>query len=110
MLDSIFVLVCAYARTYYFQYYRLNNLSKRWHLLIFVKLRLNNYCLNHDNKLLKKNVVLSFLSLELGIWVKPRKGRALVWNNMNEEGKCEALSVHNAAKVNKGHKYILQRW
>lgn len=47
---------------------------------------------------------------ELGIWVKPRKGRALVWNNMNEDGKCEPLSIHNAAKVNKGHKYILQRW
>ncbi|XP_061180354.1 prolyl 4-hydroxylase subunit alpha-1-like [Saccostrea echinata] len=47
---------------------------------------------------------------ELGIWVKPRKGRALVWNNMNEEGKCEPMSIHNAAVVNKGHKYIIQRW
>ncbi|XP_062577395.1 prolyl 4-hydroxylase subunit alpha-1-like [Saccostrea cucullata] len=47
---------------------------------------------------------------ELGIWVKPRKGRALIWNNMNEEGKCEPMSVHNAAVVNKGHKYIIQRW
>lgn len=47
---------------------------------------------------------------ELGIWVKPRKGRALVWNNMNKEGKCEHLSIHQAAKVTKGHKFILQRW
>ncbi|OWF40008.1 uncharacterized protein LOC110464377 [Mizuhopecten yessoensis] len=47
---------------------------------------------------------------ELGIWVKPRKGRALVWNNMNEDGKCEPLSIHKAAKVDQGHKYILQRW
>ncbi|VDI74593.1 Hypothetical predicted protein [Mytilus galloprovincialis] len=47
---------------------------------------------------------------ELGIWVKPRKGRALVWNNMNEKGKCEHLSIHQAAKVTKGHKFILQRW
>ncbi|XP_060067036.1 prolyl 4-hydroxylase subunit alpha-1-like [Ylistrum balloti] len=47
---------------------------------------------------------------ELGIWVKPRKGRALVWNNMNEDGKCEPMSVHKAAKVDKGHKYIIQRW
>lgn len=58
----------------------------------------------------KQKCGIFFLNLELGIWVKPRKGRALVWNNMNEDGKCEALSVHNAAKVNKGHKYILQRW
>ncbi|XP_069111252.1 uncharacterized protein [Argopecten irradians] len=47
---------------------------------------------------------------ELGIWVKPKKGRALVWNNMNEDGKCEPMSIHKAAKVDKGHKYILQRW
>ncbi|XP_033762085.1 uncharacterized protein LOC117343723 [Pecten maximus] len=47
---------------------------------------------------------------ELGIWVKPRKGRALVWNNMNEDGRCEPMSIHKAAKVDKGHKYILQRW
>ncbi|KAJ8314180.1 hypothetical protein KUTeg_008741 [Tegillarca granosa] len=47
---------------------------------------------------------------ELGIWVKPRKGRALVWNNMNEDGKCEHMSLHKAAKVTSGHKYIIQRW
>ena len=48
--------------------------------------------------------------LELGVWVKPRKGRALVWNNMDKDGKCIPLSIHQAKKVNKGHKYILQRW
>ncbi|XP_064647850.1 uncharacterized protein LOC135500354 [Lineus longissimus] len=47
---------------------------------------------------------------ELGIWVKPRKGRALIWTNMNEKGECDPQSVHYAAKVVKGHKYILQRW
>ncbi|KAK3603582.1 hypothetical protein CHS0354_017296 [Potamilus streckersoni] len=47
---------------------------------------------------------------ELGIWVKPKKGRALLWNNMNENGKCEPMSIHNASKVVTGHKYILQRW
>ncbi|XP_052808216.1 uncharacterized protein LOC128237063 [Mya arenaria] len=47
---------------------------------------------------------------ELGIWARPRKGRALLWNNMDPDGKCEPLSVHKANKVLKGHKYILQRW
>ncbi|KAL3832523.1 hypothetical protein ACJMK2_024158 [Sinanodonta woodiana] len=39
-----------------------------------------------------------------------KKGRALLWNNMNENGKCEPMSIHNASKVVTGHKYILQRW
>lgn len=47
---------------------------------------------------------------ELDIWVKPRKGRALVWNNMSPEGICEPHSLHVASKVNKGSKYILIRW
>ena len=46
----------------------------------------------------------------LGIKVKPKKGLALVWNNMDEHGNCEPLSLHDAKKVHKGHKYILQRW
>jgi len=29
---------------------------------------------------------------------------------MNEFGKCEPLSVHEASKVTKGQKYIIQRW
>ncbi|XP_041365674.1 uncharacterized protein LOC121380772 [Gigantopelta aegis] len=47
---------------------------------------------------------------DLGIWVKPRKGRALVWNNMDENGKCDPLSAHVASKVDEGQKYILIRW
>ncbi|GAB1603052.1 uncharacterized protein LOC115215919 [Argonauta hians] len=47
---------------------------------------------------------------ELGIWVRPRKGRALVWNNMNKKGQCEDLSQHLADPVKTGSKYILQRW
>jgi len=47
---------------------------------------------------------------ELGISVKPKKGRALVWNNMNEKGECDPVSIHQANKVITGHKYILQRW
>jgi prolyl 4-hydroxylase len=46
----------------------------------------------------------------LGIDVKPKTGRALVWNNINyESGKCEEASIHEANKVTK-KKYIIQRW
>ncbi|XP_067936542.1 uncharacterized protein [Watersipora subatra] len=47
---------------------------------------------------------------ELGIKVRPKKGQALVWNNMNPKGECIPASVHEASKVTKGKKYILQRW
>ncbi|XP_031556482.1 probable prolyl 4-hydroxylase 7 [Actinia tenebrosa] len=46
----------------------------------------------------------------LGIKVKPKKGLALVWNSMDQDGNCEPLSLHDAKKVKKGHKYIIQRW
>lgn len=47
---------------------------------------------------------------ELGISVTPKKGRAIVWNNMNAAGQCDPLSVHTAAQVKEGHKFIIQRW
>lgn len=46
----------------------------------------------------------------LGIKVKPKKGLALVWNSMDREGNCDPLSLHDAKKVEKGHKFIIQRW
>ena len=47
---------------------------------------------------------------QLGISVKPKKGRALIWNSMTADGNCDPTSLHNAAKVVQGHKIILQRW
>ncbi|XP_068670621.1 uncharacterized protein [Montipora foliosa] len=47
---------------------------------------------------------------QLGISVKPRKGLALIWNSMNSKGECDLTSLHNAAKVVKGQKFIIQRW
>ena len=47
---------------------------------------------------------------KLGISIKPKKGRLLVWNNMRSDGFCDPTSIHNAAKVEIGHKVILQRW
>ena len=47
---------------------------------------------------------------KLGVAVKPKKGQALVWTNMDSQGTCDPTSVHQAAKVIRGHKFILQRW
>lgn len=47
---------------------------------------------------------------QLGLSVKPKKGLALVWNSMSENGRCDPTSIHNAAQVIQGRKYILQRW
>ncbi|XP_066301443.1 prolyl 4-hydroxylase subunit alpha-1-like [Branchiostoma lanceolatum] len=47
---------------------------------------------------------------ELGIAVTPTKGMAIVWNNMTHDGSCDPTSLHDASKVRKGHKFIIQRW
>ncbi len=47
---------------------------------------------------------------KLGISVRPKQGRLLLWNNMRPDGSCDPTSIHNAAKVVNGHKVIIQRW
>ena len=48
---------------------------------------------------------------ELGITVRPKQGRLLLWNNMDRsDGTCDPTSFHKAAPVTKGWKFILQRW
>ncbi|CAH1789269.1 unnamed protein product [Owenia fusiformis] len=47
---------------------------------------------------------------KLGISIKPKKAQALVWTNMDEDGNCDPMSIHEASKVQVGKKYILQRW
>eukprot|EP00794_Sanderia_malayensis_P003012 gene3012-3470_t len=47
---------------------------------------------------------------QLGISVKPKRGRLIVWNNMRPDGSCDPTSIHNAAKVVDGRKVIIQRW
>ncbi len=48
---------------------------------------------------------------DLDIKVKPKEGRAIVWNNMNEDGVCEEKSIHSANIVgDEEGKFILQRW
>ncbi|CAF0832575.1 unnamed protein product [Rotaria sp. Silwood1] len=48
---------------------------------------------------------------ELEIKITPKEGRAIVWNNMNEDGKCEEQSIHSANIVeDEEGKFVLQRW
>nr|XP_026694930.1 uncharacterized protein LOC100175515 [Ciona intestinalis] len=47
---------------------------------------------------------------ELGVSITPKKGKALVWTNMDSEGHCDVTSYHQASPVIKGRKCILQRW
>ena len=46
-----------------------------------------------------------------GVKVRPKKGMALVWNNVDQDGQCIGESVHRAAPVGQNsRKSILQRW
>ena len=48
---------------------------------------------------------------ELGITVRPKQGRLLLWNNMDRsDGTCDPTSFHKAGPATKGWKFILQRW
>lgn len=48
---------------------------------------------------------------ELEIKIKPKEGRVVVWNNMNEDGKCEEASIHSANIIEDDEvKFVLQRW
>jgi len=47
---------------------------------------------------------------KLGISVKPKQGRLIIWNNMKSNGICDETSIHQAIPVINGRKYILQRW
>ncbi len=48
---------------------------------------------------------------DLDIKIKPKEGRAIVWNNMNEDGECEEKSIHSANIVgDEEGKFVLQQW
>jgi hypothetical protein len=51
------------------------------------------------------------VGLELDIKIKPKQGRTIVWNNMNDDGVCEEKSLHSANLVeDEQGKFVLQRW
>ena len=46
----------------------------------------------------------------LGIAVSPRAGTLLIWNNADEDGVPNPLTIHAGNPVNRGMKYIITKW
>jgi len=47
---------------------------------------------------------------ELDQSIKPKKGMALVWENLNEDGSGNTDFLHEGSEVKKGKKYIITSW
>jgi len=47
---------------------------------------------------------------ELNQSIKPKKGMALVWENLNEDGSGNTDFIHEGSEVKKGKKYIITSW
>ncbi len=41
---------------------------------------------------------------------QPKEGMALVWNNLNEDGTPNPLTLHSGEPVLSGEKYIITKW
>ena len=46
----------------------------------------------------------------IGLKVKPEKGKALVWNNLNADGKNNLKSHHASLPVVRGEKVVITQW
>ena len=47
---------------------------------------------------------------QAGLRVAPRRGLLLAWNNMDEDGSPNMLTLHEGMPVVKGVKYIITKW
>lgn len=47
---------------------------------------------------------------QAGIRVAPKRGLALIWNNMSADGSPNPLTVHEGMPVVRGVKYIVTKW
>ena len=47
---------------------------------------------------------------EINKTIKAKKGMALIWNNLNEDGTENTKSMHCGMPVKKGEKYIITQW
>lgn len=47
---------------------------------------------------------------QAGIRVAPKRGLALIWNNMSADGSPNQLTLHEGMPVVKGVKYIITKW
>lgn len=48
--------------------------------------------------------------VELGIKFKPKRGTALIWNNLKKDGRVNPDTQHQAHPVLKGRKYVITKW
>ena len=46
----------------------------------------------------------------LNLVVKPKKGKLVIWDNVNEDGSLDFNSLHAGLPVKKGFKYIAVIW
>jgi prolyl 4-hydroxylase len=45
-----------------------------------------------------------------GCQVAPMKGMILIWNNMDDEGNPNTLSLHEGQAIKRGHKTVVTKW
>ena len=48
--------------------------------------------------------------VKLGFGVHAKKGRAVIWNNLNKDGTENFQTLHCGKPVEKGEKYIVTKW
>ena len=48
--------------------------------------------------------------VDLGIKIEARRGRAVIWNNLNKDGTENFNTLHCGKPVEKGEKYIVTKW
>jgi prolyl 4-hydroxylase len=46
----------------------------------------------------------------LGVSIRPRTGRAVIWNNMTLEGQPNPYTLHHGTPVKAGNKAIITKW
>lgn len=46
----------------------------------------------------------------LGVTVKPRTGRAVIWNSLKEDGTPNSRTLHHGMQVRKGFKAVITKW
>lgn len=47
---------------------------------------------------------------KLGLNITPKKGKAVVWNNLHEDGSGNYQVIHSGKPVIKGEKWIITKW
>jgi hypothetical protein len=46
----------------------------------------------------------------LNLWIRPAKGRLVIWNNLLQNGNCDHAMIHAGLPVIRGRKTILVTW